>query len=94
LDNKSITKTTKIIFKCGILSLHFINGKSESTESLKNKMKKDNPELYYGKWVLLDRKDKVIFYSENLANVVKKGREYLKDDVTIEKKLPPGTCFF
>jgi len=57
-------------------------------------MKKDNPELYYGKWVLLDRKDKVIFYSEKLANVVKKGREYLKDDVTIEKKLPPGTCFF
>ncbi len=57
-------------------------------------MKKKVPKNYNGKWVLLDKKNKVIFYSENIADVVKKGREYPKDEVTIEKKLPKGTCFF
>lgn len=57
-------------------------------------MKKKVPKNYNGKWVLLDKKNKVIFYSENIVDVVKKGREYPKDEVTIEKKLPKGTCFF
>ena len=57
-------------------------------------MKKKVTKNYNGKWVLLDKKNKVIFYSENIADVVKKGREYPKDEVTIEKKLPKGTCFF
>ncbi len=57
-------------------------------------MKKKSPKNYNGKWVLLDKKNKVIFYNEKLAEVVKKGRKYSKDEVTIEKQLPSGTCFF
>lgn len=52
------------------------------------------PDKYNGKWVLLNKKNKVIFYSKNIVDVVKKGMQYPKDEVTIEKKLPKGTCFF
>ena len=57
-------------------------------------MKKKVTKNYNGKWVLLDKNNKVIFYSKNVADVVKKGMEFPKDEVTIEKKLPKGTCFF
>jgi len=57
-------------------------------------MKKTNSKNYNGKWVLLDRNNKVIFSSDNVADVVKKGWEFPKDEVTIQKKLPKGTCFF
>jgi len=57
-------------------------------------MTKEVPDKYNGKWVLLNKKNKVIFYSENIADVVKKGRQYPKDEVIIEKKLPKGTWFF
>jgi len=52
------------------------------------------PNKYKGKWVLLNKKNKVIYFSDNIADVVKKGREYPTDEVTIEKKIPKGTCFF
>ena len=52
------------------------------------------PNKYKGKWVLLNKKNKVIYFSDNIADVVNKGREYPPDEVTIEKKLPQGTCFF
>lgn len=57
-------------------------------------MKKKVPKNYNGKWILLDKKNKVIFSSDNVADVVKKGWEFPKDEVTIQKKLPQGTCFF
>jgi hypothetical protein len=57
-------------------------------------MKKNEVKKYIGKWVLLDQNNKVIYYSKNIADVVKKGREYPQDEVTIEKKLPSGTYFF
>lgn len=56
--------------------------------------KKETPEKYKGKWVLLNKKDKVIFSSDNVADVVKKGREHPYNEMSIEKKLEPGTCFF
>lgn len=57
-------------------------------------MRKKAPKSYNGKWILLDKNNKVIFSSENVADVVKKGWEFPKDEVTIQKKLPRGTCFF
>lgn len=57
-------------------------------------MKKKVPKNYNGKWILLDKKNKVIYYSENVADVVKKGKEFPYNEVLIEKKLEPGTCFF
>ena len=57
-------------------------------------MKKKVPKNYNGKWILLDKKNKVIFYSKNVADVVKKGKEFPYNEVSIEKKLEPGTCFF
>lgn len=57
-------------------------------------MKKKIPKNYNGKWILLDKKNKVIYYSENVADVVKKGKEFPYNEVSIEKKLEPGTCFF
>lgn len=56
--------------------------------------KKEIPEKYKGRWVLLNKKNKVIYYSDSVADVVKKGRKYPYNEVTIEKKLEPGTCFF
>ena len=57
-------------------------------------MKKKVSKNYNGKWVLLDNNNKVLFSSDNVADVVKKGWEFPKDEVTIQKKLPRGTCFF
>ena len=58
---------------------------------MKNKKISDK---YMGKWVLLNKKNKVIFSSDDVADVAKKGRKYPYNEVTIEKKLEPGTCFF
>lgn len=56
--------------------------------------KKDSEEKYIGKWLLRDKKDNVIYFSSSLANVVKEGRKYPLNEVTIDKKLLEGTCFF
>ena len=44
------------------------------------------PKKYIGKWVLINKDNKVIFSSDNVADVVKKGREFPYNDVLIEKK--------
>ena len=49
---------------------------------------------YIGKWVLINKDNKIIFSSNNVADVVNKGKEFPYNDVSIEKKLEPGTCFF
>jgi hypothetical protein len=46
------------------------------------------------KWLLVDKHRKVIFSSENIADVIEEGRKYKLYEVSIEKKLTPGTCFF
>lgn len=56
--------------------------------------KKRVSDKYIGKWVLLNKKNKVIFSSNNVADVVKRGRKYSYNEVTIEKRLEPETCFF
>ncbi len=57
-------------------------------------MKGKTSKNYNGKWVLINKNNKVIFSSNNIADVVKKGWEFPKDEVTIQKKLAKGTCFF
>lgn len=49
---------------------------------------------YNGKWMLLDKHRKIIFSSEKISDVVEEGRKYKLNEVSIEKKLIPGTCFF
>ena len=56
--------------------------------------KKKQPETYNGKWMLLDKRRKILFTSEKIADVVEEGRKYKLNEVSIEKKLIPGTCFF
>jgi hypothetical protein len=56
--------------------------------------RKKQSEKYSGKWMLIDKNRKVIFASEKIADVVEEGRKYKIDEVYIEKKLVPGTCFF
>lgn len=51
-------------------------------------------EKYHGKWVLLNKKRKVIYSSNDIVKIIKKGNEYPVDEVSIEKKLVQGTCFF
>lgn len=46
------------------------------------------------KWLLVNKQRKVIFASENIADVIEEGRKYKLYEVSIEKKLTPGTCFF
>ena len=52
------------------------------------------PDKYAGKWVLLNKKNKVIHFSDDIADVVRVGSKYPVDEVVIEKKLEHGTCFF
>jgi hypothetical protein len=47
-----------------------------------------------GKWVLLNKKNQVIYTSDNVADVFRKGQEYPYDEVIIEQRFEPGSCFF
>jgi hypothetical protein len=58
---------------------------------MKNKKKSGNDSE---KWVLLNKQRKVIFASDNIAEVVEEGQKYKIGEASIEKKLIPGTCFF
>ena len=49
---------------------------------------------YLGKWVLLNKKNQVIYTSDNVADVFRKGQEYPYGEVIIEQRFEPGTCFF
>lgn len=55
---------------------------------------KEIQDKYKGKWVLLNNKNEVVYFSDKVADVVKKGREYPISQVSIEKKFEHGTCFF
>ena len=69
--------------------------KNEHNIKEKNEMKKKkSSEKNGGKWMLIDKHRKVLFASEKIADVVEEGRKYKMNEVTIEKKLVPGTCFF
>jgi hypothetical protein len=47
-----------------------------------------------GNWVLLNKKGKILFRSDNVADVFRKGEEYPNGSVIIEQRFKPGTCFF
>jgi len=47
-----------------------------------------------GKWVLLNKKNQVIYTSDNVADVFRKGQEYPYGEVIIEQRFEPDTCFF
>jgi hypothetical protein len=55
----------------------------------KKEMKKQN-----GNWVLLNKKRKVLYRSDTVADVFRKGQEYPAGSVIIEQRFDPGTCFF
>jgi len=47
-----------------------------------------------GNWVLLNKKGKVLYKSDNVADVFRKGQEYPYGKVIIEQRFKLGTCFF
>jgi len=47
-----------------------------------------------GTWVLLNKKRKVLYSSDNVADVFRKGQEYPYGTVIIEQRFEPETCFF
>lgn len=47
-----------------------------------------------GKWLILDKNRKVLYRSDNIADVFQKGQEYPLGTVVIEQRFKPGTCFF
>ncbi len=55
----------------------------------KKEMKKQN-----GNWVLLNKKRKVLYRSDTVADVFRKGQEYPEGSVIIEQRFEPETCFF
>ena len=55
---------------------------------MKKKVKHNNS------WVLLNKKKKVLYSSDNVADVFRKGQEYPHGKVIIEQRFEPGTCFF
>lgn len=57
-------------------------------------MEKKDSEEHIGKWLLRDKEDNIIYFSSSLVNVVEEGRKYPLNEVTIDKKLLEGTCFF
>ena len=56
--------------------------------------KKTIDESYVGKWLLVDKNQRVLFASENIAEVVEEGRKYKLYEVSIQKKFIPGECIF
>jgi hypothetical protein len=56
--------------------------------------KKAEQDPYLGKWLLIDKRGKVIFASENIADVVEEGRKYKLNEVFIEKRFYPGPFAF
>jgi len=56
--------------------------------------KKDSKKTNGNHWVLLSRKRKVLYSSDNVADVFRKGQEYPYGTVIIEQRFKPGTCFF
>jgi len=55
----------------------------------KNEMKKQN-----GSWVVLNKKKKILYRSDNVATVFRKAQEYPEGTVIIEQNFEPGICFF
>ena len=53
-----------------------------------------NHKKYDSIWVLLNRKRKILYSSDNIADVFRKGQEYPYGTVVIEQRFEPGTCFF
>jgi len=56
--------------------------------------KKIIPSSYRGKWLLIDKNQRVLFASENIAEVVEEGRKYKLYEVSIHKKLDSEICIF
>lgn len=56
--------------------------------------KKENKKKLNGNWVLLNKKRKILYRSDNVADVFRKGQEYPHSTVIIEQRFEPGTCFF
>ena len=46
------------------------------------------------KWVLVDKKNKILFSSDSLGEVTREGNKYPLGDVSIEKKMNECLCFF
>jgi hypothetical protein len=57
-------------------------------------MKKKEMKKQDGNWVLLNKKRKILYRSDNVADVFRKGQEYPYGSVIIEQRFKPGTCFF
>jgi hypothetical protein len=57
-------------------------------------MKKTIDKSYEGKWLLVDKNQRVLIANENIAEVVEEGRKYKLYEVSIQKKFIPGTCIF
>jgi uncharacterized OB-fold protein len=53
-----------------------------------------NSKKHDGEWVLLSKKGKVLYSSDNAADIFRKGQEYAYGVVIIEQRFKPGTCFF
>lgn len=49
---------------------------------------------YKDKWILRNKKNQILYTSDSIVDVVEEGRKYPINEVFIEKKLIPGTCFF
>jgi len=56
--------------------------------------KKENNKKHDSNWVLLNKKRKVLYSSDSVADVFQKGQEYPYGKVIIEQRFKPGTCFF
>jgi len=47
-----------------------------------------------GEWILLTKKRKILYSSNDIADVFRKGQEYPYGRVIIEQKFKSGTCIF
>ena len=46
------------------------------------------------KWMLIDKKNRVVFSSDNATEVFQKGQNYPFGEVSIERRNKQGLCFF
>ena len=57
-------------------------------KKIKNNKKQDE------NFILRAKNGKVLYSSNNIADVFRKGQEYQYGAVVIEQRFKPGTCFF
>ena len=52
------------------------------------------PEKCKNNWVLFGKENEILFYNKDIVRVIEEGEKHGADNVSIQKGMEKGTCFF